>query len=447
MTAVNAERVRKRAGRMSEPALQARIDALEGHVAALEAQARVSERELTQARGYLRAVTDSMGQGMFTLDQAGHVLYVNQVAQDLLGWTSAELLGRPMPALAQSDGGDFLVMPDAAELTTGSAVGPHELRYIDASFPCADGGQLSVSYIASALASESGFDGCVVVFEDITHRKSEAERIRKDLEKLAWVGRIQEAMAEDRFVLYAQPIVDLSNGDVVQRELLLRMLTRQSPGEPPRAIAPGGLLPVAEEYGMIREIDRWVIDRSAEMAASGEPVELNISARSVGDPGILSHIRHAIQRSGADPRKMVFEITETALLSDRSAAQGFVEGLHKLGCKLALDDFGTGYGGFTYLKHLPIDYLKIDMEFVRDVRDSPGSQNVVKAIVGLAQGFGLKTVGEGVEDEPTLNLLRELGVDYAQGYHLGRPAQVEVAPDADTSPTRPTNKRNAPNAR
>jgi len=136
---------------------------------------------------------------------------------------------------------------------------------------------------------------------------------------------------------------------------------------------------------------------------------LNISARSVGDPGILSHIRHAIQRSGADPRKMVFEITETALLSDRSAAQGFVEGLHKLGCKLALDDFGTGYGGFTYLKHLPIDYLKIDMEFVRDVRDSPGSQNVVKAIVGLAQGFGLKTVGEGVEDEPTLNLLRELG--------------------------------------
>ena len=108
------------------------------------------------------------------------------------------------------------------------------------------------------------------------------------------------------------------------------------------------------------------------------------------------------------------------------AARAFVEGLHSLGCKVALDDFGTGYGGFTYLKQLPIDFLKIDIEFVRDLRSSSASRHVVEAIVNLAGGFALKTVGEGVEDQETLDLLRELGVDYAQGFHIGRPAPLET---------------------
>jgi EAL domain-containing protein (putative c-di-GMP-specific phosphodiesterase class I) len=140
----------------------------------------------------------------------------------------------------------------------------------------------------------------------------------------------------------------------------------------------------------------------------------------------VDHIKHAIQRSGADPKKIVFEITETALVSAEPAARVFVESLHALGCKVALDDFGTGYGGFTYLKQLPVDFLKIDIEFVRDVQTNSASYNVVRSIVSLAAGFGLKTVGEGVEDEATLNLLRELGVDYGQGFHIGRPAPLET---------------------
>jgi PAS domain S-box-containing protein len=387
-------------------------------------QRKQTELELIQARNYLRAVADSMVQGMFTLDEAGCVLYVNQVAQDLLGWTAEELLGRPMPALAEIRALELIGTPSASDQIVDQGVCGRAVRDDDATFTCQDGSQLPVAYTASPLAAGYGAEGCVVVFEDITQRKSEGERIKRDLEKLAWVGRIQEALTEQRFVLYAQPIVDLSTGKVVQRELLLRMLTRESADAVPRAIAPGAFLPVAEEYGLIGEIDRWVIDRAVEMAASGVSAELNVSARSVSDPGILSYIAHAIQSSGADPQAMVFEITETAVVSDNLAARGFVEGLHRLGCKVALDDFGTGYGGFTYLKQLPIDYLKIDMEFVRDVRHNPGSQSVVKAIVGLAEGFGLKTVGEGVEDEATLDLLRKLGVDYAQGYHLGRPAPV-----------------------
>jgi EAL domain-containing protein (putative c-di-GMP-specific phosphodiesterase class I) len=195
----------------------------------------------------------------------------------------------------------------------------------------------------------------------------------------------------------------------------------------PRLISPWEFLPVAEEFGLITEIDRWVIDRATEIAAAGDAVQLNVSGRSIGAPGLVDHIKHALQATGADPEKIVFEITETALVSAELAARAFVEGLHALGCKVALDDFGTGYGGFTYLKQLPVDFLKIDIEFVLDVRTNSASRNVIQSIVSLAAGFGLKTVGEGVEDEASLNLLRELGVDYAQGFHIGRPAPLETA--------------------
>jgi EAL domain-containing protein (putative c-di-GMP-specific phosphodiesterase class I) len=167
-----------------------------------------------------------------------------------------------------------------------------------------------------------------------------------------------------------------------------------------------------------------VINRAVELAATGAAVELNVSAASISDPSLVDYIRRAIGRIGADPASLVFEITETTLISDEAAARAFVEGLHRLGCKIALDDFGTGYGGFTYLKQLPIDFLKIDIEFVRDLKYDPASQKVVEAVVNLARGFGLTTVGEGVEDAETLALLQSLGVDRAQGYHIGRPAPV-----------------------
>jgi EAL domain-containing protein (putative c-di-GMP-specific phosphodiesterase class I) len=200
------------------------------------------------------------------------------------------------------------------------------------------------------------------------------------------------------------------------------MRAREIAGVSAGLIAPSAFLPVAEEFGLITEIDRWVIDRAAEIAATGDAVQINVSARSVSDPSLVDYIKHAIQRSGADPGKIMFEITETTLVSDQAAGRAFVERLHGFGCKVALDDFGTGYGGFTYLKQLPIDFLKIDIEFVRDLTNSSASRHVVEAVVSLAAGFGLKTVGEGVEDQATLDLLRELGVDYGQGFHIGRPA-------------------------
>jgi PAS domain S-box-containing protein len=385
-----------------------------------------SERALVSARNYLRAVTDGVGEGLFTIDSAGCASYMNQVALDLLGWSWEELQGRELHPILHPLRLDGSPMP-VEECPMFHARRDGKLvRVENDMFICRDGRHLPVAYTASPFATDDGIEGCVVLFEDNTERQATASRVERDLEKLAWLERVQEALTEERFVLYSQPIIELRTGEIAQRELLIRMRDAQAPDGTYRLIAPGTFLPVAEEFGLITEIDRWVIDRASEIAAAGDAVQLNVSARSINAPGLVDHIKHAIQRTGADPTRIVFEITETALIDDGPVARGFVEAVHALGCKIALDDFGTGYGGFTYLKQLPVDFLKIDIEFVRDVQSNSASRNVIQAIVGLAAGFGLKTVGEGVEDEGSLKLLRELGVDYAQGFHVGRPAPVET---------------------
>ena len=163
------------------------------------------------------------------------------------------------------------------------------------------------------------------------------------------------------------------------------------------------------------------------MPRRSQRVEANLSARSVGNFALLPLIERELRDSGADPANLVFEITETALMGDIEKGEAFAHGLADIGCGLALDDFGTGFGSFTYLKALPIGYLKIDIEFVRDLDSSPANQHLVKAIVNLARSFGHRTIAEGVEDERTLELLREYGVDFAQGYFLGRPAPIDPA--------------------
>jgi EAL domain-containing protein (putative c-di-GMP-specific phosphodiesterase class I) len=149
-------------------------------------------------------------------------------------------------------------------------------------------------------------------------------------------------------------------------------------------------------------------------------VAVNLSGRSAGDAGILAAVRTAIA-AGLDPSNLIFEITETAGMTDLTRAGRFISALAELGCDLALDDFGTGFGSFTYLKNFPARYLKIDMEFVRDVNTDPTDAEIIRSIVRIAHTLGKKTIAEGAEDGEVLQTLRELGVDYAQGFHLGRP--------------------------
>jgi PAS domain S-box-containing protein len=388
---------------------------------------RTMEADALNARNHLAAVTDSMGEGLLVLDSAGRVTLMNQAAEEMLGWALKDLRGRVMHDIVHYRRPDGSPQPAAASTILQTLELRATIRAEDEIFMRRDGTELPTSYTAAPLVTSEGLEGCVIVFTDATARQAEQHELRRKLEALSWAGRVQDALREERFLLYAQPILDLATDEIVQHELLLRM--REPNGE---IVGPASYLQIAEEHNLIGDIDRWVIRRASRLAARGLPVELNVSGGSISDPELITHIETCLQETGADPALMVFEITETALVSDEEAGRHFVQRVHELGCKLALDDFGTGYGGFTYLKQLPVDYLKIDIEFVRDLRTSEASLHVVEAVVNLARGFGLQTVAEGVEDVETLTLLKTLGVDYAQGYYIARPGPLEDAFTDDT---------------
>jgi len=243
-----------------------------------------------------------------------------------------------------------------------------------------------------------------------------------------WLARLRRALAEDRFLLHYQPIVSLQSGIVSHYEALIRLAD-----DPDGMLtAPASFLPAAERYGLIQEMDRLVVSKvvgliGEELADRPERVALNLSALSITDRGMLAHIEQELTRHRVAPERLIIEVTETAAISDMSRAQSFCEGVHTLGSSVALDDFGAGFGSFQYLKHLPFRYLKIDGDFIRTLPSSYKDQLVVQALVGLARGMGKQTIAEYVGDEPTMRILRDYGVDYAQGFEVGRPcAQPEA---------------------
>lgn len=369
------------------------------------------------------AILDSLAARVALLDEIGEIVAVNQA------WRQFALEagdGRGFVGTNYLAGCEGALGSHAPEVVAGlRRVARRELDLFEAVYPHESNvGRL---WYLMSVTPHVDRDGWVVVsHHDVTEARRDHGRVNDlegEIERAQWAKRIRDALANEHFVLFAQPIIDLLTQRVAQRELLIRLRDPDQDGE---VITPGAFLPVAEEYALIGEIDRWVVDQSAQLAAEGLAVELNVSAASISDPRLIPYIRSALHRSGADPRRMVFEITETALVSDEQAGRHFVEQMHQLGCKVALDDFGTGYGGFVYLKQLPIDYLKIDVEFVRDLNVNSASRSVVEAIVDLATRFGLKTIAEGVEEAGVLELLGAIGVDYAQGYHIARPAPVRA---------------------
>ncbi len=233
---------------------------------------------------------------------------------------------------------------------------------------------------------------------------------------LRWVERLREALDEDRLTLYGQPIVDLATGETVHEELLLRLLDRE--GE---VIGPSSFLLAAERFGLVREIDGWVVDRAIRMAADGRRVAANVSAQAIGDPDLAGQIQSKLAATGADPANIVIEITETSAVANLDDARRFVTKMTGIGMGVALDDFGTGFSSFAYLKHLPVQWLKIDQEFIRELPLSPADQRIVRAIATIAEGFGMRTVAEGVEAEGTEELLRSYGIDCAQGHRIAAP--------------------------
>jgi len=368
------------------------------------------------------AVLDSMDEGLYSEDAAGLLTMMNAAASRMLGFSEAELLGKPVHETIHFQHADGSPYPsEECKLSLVRSKGRTFATSSDA-YTRKDGTIVPVAVTASPLRGVSDRHGAVVLFRDTSQEHAETLRAQRELEALTWVGRIREALDEDRLVLYSQPIMPLKGG-TPREELLLRMTARS--GE---LIPPGSFLPVAEKYGLSREIDLWVIEQAIQLVASRQDaVHVNMSASSIGNLDLLPHIEKLLRKFQPDPSRLVVEITETALIGNVEAGEAFVHGLADLGIAIALDDFGTGFGSFTYLKRLPVQLLKIDIEFVRDLATSEQNQHLIRAIVLLAKGFKQLTVAEGVEDADTLQLLRDYDVDFAQGFHIGRPAPIGPA--------------------
>ncbi|HHJ13433.1 MAG TPA: EAL domain-containing protein [Gammaproteobacteria bacterium] len=272
-----------------------------------------------------------------------------------------------------------------------------------------------------------------------TYRETDSMRAHMD-NQLVWKDRLLEALDKDRLVLMFQPIVSVASGATAHYEVLVRMR-----GGDDELIPPGHFIPAAEQFGLIQRVDRWVLTHAIRYLAGLPPgqqntgLSINLSGMSVGSDQVWRCIEEEIRQAGIDPARITFEITETAACEQIDSAADFIQRIRQLGCRISLDDFGVGFSSFSYLKHLRADLLKIDGSFIRDIHNSQADQLFVKALVDVARGLGMRTIAEFVESEQVYERVRALGVDYVQGYYLGRPrreplpASVGVAGPANGS--------------
>lgn len=283
---------------------------------------------------------------------------------------------------------------------------------------------LRTADMACYMAKEKGRNRVQV------YRPSDSELVQR-VGEMAWVQRIRNGLDEQRFCLFAQEIRSLARDepDRFRIELLLRL--RDEDGE---LVQPGSFMPAAERYGLMPLIDRWVVQNAFALLASrlnaSEPVRLtscaiNLSGATFGDDEFVEFVRRQFEIYPVPPGMICFEITETSAIANLPSAKRFIQALKKLGCRFSLDDFGTGMSSFSYLKHLPVDLIKIDGSFVTEMLNSRIDRAMVEMIVHVAKVMGKRTIAEFVETDEILAGLREIGVDYAQGYAIGMPSLFE----------------------
>jgi len=251
--------------------------------------------------------------------------------------------------------------------------------------------------------------------------REDAQTTRKMLARLNWNERIEDALENNLLRLHYQGVYYCGSGALNYVEALVRMVDRDDPA---RVVMPGSFIPVAEKTGKILDIDRWVINACTDVLARSPAlgaIALNVSGRSLNEPTLPRFIADALKGAGVEPGRLIVELTETSAVSDLHDAQRFIESMRENGVRVCLDDFGSGFSSFAYLKHLDVDMLKIDGQFIRDLPSDRDNQVFVKAIVDVARGLKKITVAECVEDGGTLEVLRSFGVDLAQGYYLGEP--------------------------
>ena len=281
---------------------------------------------------------------------------------------------------------------------------------------------LSQADFACHMAKRAGRNR-VHVFE----LKDEANVAAMSLD-MGWSRRIKDAIEHNQFVLVAQPVVDTRSKQATAYEVLLRL--RDEHGD---FIMPNGFLPSAERFGLATEVDRWVIANAIRTLATLVPenpelrFSINLSGQTLSEPEVCDLIISELRRAKLDPSALTFEVTETVAIANMQLAETFLGKLKTIGCSTALDDFGSGMSSFAYLRELPVDYVKIDGRFVRNMAANTVDQAMVRAMNDIAHALGKRTVAEFVENEECFRLLCEYGVDYAQGFYLGQPESIAVA--------------------
>ncbi|MDJ0806296.1 MAG: EAL domain-containing protein [Gammaproteobacteria bacterium] len=377
-------------------------------------------------------------------DTCGHAAG-DRVLREISGILSASI--RQMDTLARLGGDEFAVLMEKCTLQQAHRVAVALLRAVE-HYRFTWEGQLFSLSVSMGLVAVDQYSGDISdvlkAADSACYAAKEGGRnrihvFREDDEKLLrhhteahWGMLIEQALEGKGFELFYQPIVSLAGADGVglHFECLLRMLD-ESGG----LVRPGSFLLAAEHFHLSSRIDRWVVgktlDRLRGDAAGLRRVTLcsiNLSGQSLGDERFLEFVLECFTQSGVSPDKICFEITETAAISNIEQAQHFISQLKQIGCYFALDDFGTGVSSFAYLKNLPVDYLKIDGSFIKDILQDPLDQAMVKSINEIGHVLGKLTIAEYVENEAILQRLIEIGVDYAQGFHTGRPAALRDLP-------------------
>ena len=367
------------------------------------------ERALGASERRMRAILDNSPSAVAVKDLEGRYRMANAECGRVLGVAPQELIGHLCHEHLEHEIADRLRANDQLAAAHGEPV-YEEMILVR------DGEPRTFMMTTFPLPDAAGHpvETCTIG-TDVTERK-ELEDVR--LQRRAWQQRIETAIAEERLVVYAQPIVDLDTHEEHKCELLVRMRETSTVLQPP------AFLPAAERFGLIRAIDVWMVQRALELAPERSP-SVNLSAISLCDTSVRAQILELLAAAPEAARQIVFEITETAAAEHLDSARAFADAVTALGCGMALDDFGTGFGSFTYLRDLPLRYLKIDTTFVRDAVRSEGDRRIVHSIIGVARQFGLRTIAEGVEDEETLAFLRAAGADHAQGFLLGRPTPAD----------------------
>jgi diguanylate cyclase (GGDEF)-like protein len=420
---------------------------------------QVSHDELTgllNRRAFERRLNELLHDGF---DGACHVLILLDVDQfglvnDLCGFEGGDkllqaithLLHNGLPSnvlLARTGDDEFSILMLESNLDQGYQIAESQRQSLDAfqyswarqlipvsaslgvveinGRTCTSGELLKAAAAACSIAKQAGRN-CTRVYREDDKAFLEHQRLIQS------AANIEDALARDRIMLVAQPIAPLLEGDrAFHYEILLRVLDDDG-----NLQSPFHFISAAERYDLMRSVDRWVIQRFFTMInerfngmSEVDGFSLNLSGQSVADADFLLFLKQQILNSPLPRGRLGFEITETAMVRDSQDVIRFIEEIRALGCSFYLDDFGSGYASFAYLKDLPVDYVKIDGIFVRGIFDDPASQTMVRSVTEIAHFMQRRVVAEFVEDQATADLLKEIGVDFIQGYHIGRPMPLQ----------------------